>query len=84
MTIKLTPAGADLMAMNLRDRIDAAVEGAGTMTRAELTAKVLDASDKAFGDTVRDSISILHDEPARRVTISIPAFAVYPGEDDRQ
>jgi hypothetical protein len=29
MTIKLTPAGADLMAMNLRDRFDAVIEGAG-------------------------------------------------------
>jgi hypothetical protein len=44
------------------------------MTRAELTAKLLEADAKAFGHTVRDSITVETDEAARRVNISMPAF----------
>jgi hypothetical protein len=82
MTIKLTPAGADLMEMNLFERIHDAVRTTGPLTRASLKAKIDEAISGAYGDTYRDCVTVTHDKEQRLVTINMPAFVITATEDE--
>lgn len=66
--------GAELFALNLRERMDEIAADGAPMTAAELRRKVLAAADKAYVETVSDGMRIDSDPHARTVTISIQAF----------
>lgn len=84
MTIKLTPAGEDIMAASLARRLDDISVESGAMTTADKRAVIMagadDATAKAFGEAVVQGMTAMVDEASRTVTLTMPNITWQPVE----
>lgn len=84
MTIKLTPAGEDIMAADLSMRLDEIAVESGAMRpadkRAVIRAGADEATAKAFAAAAVSGMTAAVDEATRTVTLSLPNVTWQPVE----